>query len=100
MMKCLQELRARQKSVYAIAVIELESITDRELERMHELGVRGIRLNFQADGKGLDVSRLLDTLQKAADRICHLRGWMIQLFVPGWAWNSTMLDPSFIQFSH
>ncbi|KAL5042330.1 hypothetical protein BDW71DRAFT_200635 [Aspergillus fruticulosus] len=91
MMKCLQELRAQRKSVYAIAVVELESITDRELERMHELGVRGVRLNFQADGRDLDVSRLLDTLQKAADRICHLQGWMIQLFVPGWAWN-TLFD--------
>jgi hypothetical protein len=100
MTKCLRELRARQKSVYAIAVVELESITDRELEKMHELSIRGVRLNFQADGKCLDVSRLLDTIQKAADRIFHLPGWMIQLSVPGWAWDSKMLDPCFIQFAH
>ncbi|KAL4764709.1 amidohydrolase family protein [Aspergillus foveolatus] len=91
MMKCLQELRARQRSAYAIAVLDLDGITDHELERMHTLGVRGIRLNFQADGKGLDVSCLLETLQRGAERIRHLPGWMIQLFVPGWAWD-TLFD--------
>ncbi|KAL4745954.1 hypothetical protein BDW72DRAFT_207772 [Aspergillus terricola var. indicus] len=91
MLKCLQELHARQKSAYAIAVLDLDSIADRELERMHALGVRGIRLNFQADGKGLDVSCLLDTLQRGAERIRHLPGWVIQLFVPGWVWD-TLFD--------
>ncbi|KAL3433826.1 hypothetical protein BDV09DRAFT_171000 [Aspergillus tetrazonus] len=100
MMKCLQELRARQRSAYGIAVLDLDSITDRELERMHTPGVRGIRLNFQADGKGLDVSCLLNTLERGAERIRHFPGWMIQLFVPGWAWDSEIFNPSSICFSH
>ncbi|KAL3456170.1 hypothetical protein BJX64DRAFT_296885 [Aspergillus heterothallicus] len=89
LMRCLRELRAKQRcSAYAIAVVDLQSITDGELEEMHEAGVRGIRLNFQADGKGLDVMRLRETLYHAAERIRHLPGWMIQLFVPGWVWDS------------
>lgn len=56
---------------------------------MHELGVRGIRLNFQADGKEVDLVGLMTSIRTAAARIAHLPGWMIQLFVPGFVWDST-----------
>ncbi|KAL4903848.1 hypothetical protein BDW74DRAFT_34395 [Aspergillus multicolor] len=87
LLKSLQDLRAQRRTAYGIAVVDLETITDHGLKQMHDLGMRGIRLNFQADGKELDVPGSLDTLQKAASRIRHLPGWMIQLFVPGHAWN-------------
>ncbi|RDW74440.1 uncharacterized protein DSM5745_07102 [Aspergillus mulundensis] len=88
LMKSLQDLRAQRTAAYGIAVIDLETITDHDLKQMHDLGVRGIRLNFQADGKEMDISHSQITLQKAAARIRHLPGWMIQLFVPGHAWDA------------
>ncbi|KAI9932433.1 hypothetical protein MW887_008674 [Aspergillus wentii] len=87
LMHCLQELKDREVTAYAIVVIDLETITDEELEHMHQLGARGIRLNFQADGKEVDLSKLVALLQQAARRISHLPGWMIQLFIPAWTWD-------------
>jgi hypothetical protein len=69
-------------------VVDLQTITDTELERMHDLGIRGIRLNFQADGKGVDVPGLMASIRTHAARIARFKGWMIQLFVPGLVWDS------------
>lgn len=86
-MHCLRELRQQQISAYSIVVIDVDSITDPELEEMHHLGARGIRLNFQAGSQEIDVSKVVCLLQQAAQRIRHLPGWMIQLFVPSWMWD-------------
>ncbi|KAL4957637.1 hypothetical protein BDW69DRAFT_180423 [Aspergillus filifer] len=87
LLKCLAELHRQNKRAYGIGVVDIHSITDAELESMHKLGVRGIRLNFQADGGNVDVARLGMVLHQAAERIRDLPGWMIQLFVPGWVWD-------------
>ncbi|GKZ33511.1 hypothetical protein AbraIFM66950_003413 [Aspergillus brasiliensis] len=87
MMHCLRELRDRGMSVFGIAVLDLDTTTDAQLNEMHALGVRGIRLNFQADGKEVDITHLVAVLKRTADRIRHLPGWVIQLFVPGWTWD-------------
>lgn len=50
-------------------------ITDAELETMHELGVRGIRLNMLFRG-GVDF----DTVQNLASRIARL-GWHLQFLI-------------------
>jgi len=90
-MRCLKELQRESHSAYAIAVIDVDNITDQRLNEMHQLGVRGIRLNLQADGKGFDAPSTAIQLQKAAQRIHHLPGWMIQLFVPVWTWDGEYL---------
>lgn len=87
MMQCLRILRDRDIGAFGIAVLDLDTTTDAQLKKMHVLGVRGIRLNFQADGKEVSVDRLVATLRQTADRIRSLPGWMIQLFVPGWSWD-------------
>lgn len=87
LLKCLQELQNQKRAAYGIAVVDVQAIQDTELERMHKLGVRGIRLNFQADGKGVDIPGLMASLRTVAARIAHLPGWMIQLFVPGFVWG-------------
>lgn len=73
LMRCLQELQREGHSAYAIAVIDVDNITDQRLEEMHQLGIRGIRLSFQADGKQFDVPSTAIQLQKAAQRIRHLQ---------------------------
>ncbi|KAL4963035.1 uncharacterized protein BDV14DRAFT_202283 [Aspergillus stella-maris] len=87
LLRCLAELHRQGRRAYGIAVIDIHSITDAELAVMHRLGVRGIRLNFQADGRDVDVARLGMVLHQAAERIRDLPGWMIQLFVPEWVWD-------------
>ncbi|KAL4923712.1 amidohydrolase 2 [Aspergillus undulatus] len=87
LMTCLQ-LQRQKQTTYGIAVVDLHHITDVDLEHMHSIGIRGIRLNFQADGREIDVERLAASLRNAAGRIRQMPGWMIQLFVPGWAWDA------------
>ena len=92
MMHCLRELRDRGIRSFGIAVLDLDTITDAQLNEMHALGVRGIRLNFQADGKDVDIIHLISLLNRTADRIRHLPSWAIQLFVPGWTWDREYLS--------
>ncbi|RAK79446.1 amidohydrolase 2 [Aspergillus fijiensis CBS 313.89] len=87
LMQCLRELRDREIPAFGIAVIDISRVTDQELQAMHDLGIRGIRLNFQADGHRVDVASLKDRVRHAAERIQHLPGWMIQMFIPVSAWD-------------
>jgi len=58
----------------AIAVVAPD-VPDTELERLHALGFRGIRLNLAAATKGLR----LEHARPLADRIRHL-GWHLQVY--------------------
>lgn len=87
LIQSLRRLKEQDKKAFAIAVLDLDNTTDGELKEMHALGVRGIRLNFQADGKEVSLDRLVAALKQTADRIRYLPDWMIQLFVPGWSWD-------------
>lgn len=80
-------MRDRDIGAFGIAVVDLDTTTDGQLKDMHALGVRGIRLNFQADGKEVSTDKLVATLRQTAERIRYLPGWVIQLFVPGWTWD-------------
>ena len=70
-----------------IAVFDVDNVTDIQLQEMHDLGVRGLRLNLQADGNEVNIAALTAQLAKAADRIAHLPGWMLQVFIPGYVWT-------------
>ncbi|CAI7653965.1 unnamed protein product [Penicillium bialowiezense] len=87
MMQCLQTLKDRDINAFGIAVLDLDNTTDAQLKEMHALGVRGIRLNFQADGKKVNTDKLVAALVRTADRIQYLPGWVIQLFIPGQLWD-------------
>ncbi|CAG7995162.1 unnamed protein product [Penicillium salamii] len=92
MIHCMHQLKAQNVQVFGIVVLDLNTTSDEQLKEMHELGVRGVRLNFQADGKEVNTDKLVAALNETAERIRHLPGWMIQLFVPGWAWDQ-LHDP-------
>ncbi|VUC28762.1 unnamed protein product [Clonostachys rosea] len=83
-LRSLQELGHTGRG---IAVVDVKTITDVELQEMHNLGVRGLRLNFQADGKSVDTVAFNKTLVTAAARIAHMPGWMIQVFIPAYIWD-------------
>ncbi|KNG88382.1 hypothetical protein ANOM_003312 [Aspergillus nomiae NRRL 13137] len=88
LLKCLRDLQARNINGRAIVVIDLDDVTDHALDEMHQLGARGIRLNFQADGREVNLTELAHLLYKASRRIQHLPGWMVQLYVPVWVWDA------------
>ena len=56
--------------------IDPETITDAELDEMHGLGVRGVRINLKSTGQELGR----DVLGTVAERVRRL-GWVVQVYV-------------------
>jgi 2-pyrone-4,6-dicarboxylate lactonase len=75
----LDAMAGEKHRIRGVAVVE-ESITDAELERMHEIGVRGIRFNI-VDVKPEEKGKLpLDVVRKMAERVQPL-GWHLQFLM-------------------
>src|SRR5262245_42607484 len=75
----LEAMAGEKKRMRGVAVVE-ESITDAELERMHEIGVRGIRFNI-VDVKPEEKGKLpIAVVRKMAGRIKPL-GWHLQFLM-------------------
>lgn len=70
----LEVLQKHPNKLRGVAVVSPE-ITDKELEVMHQLGVRGLRINVLFSG-GVDLS----TMEKLADRIKDF-GWHLQFLL-------------------
>jgi predicted TIM-barrel fold metal-dependent hydrolase len=87
----LQSLRQLQKNpkivVRGIAVVDVLQVTDVDLVQMHQVGVRGLRLNLQSAGKGVNLEQLKLTLLTASQKIQHLPGWRLQVFAPAAVWS-------------
>ncbi|KAJ0314598.1 hypothetical protein Brms1b_006754 [Colletotrichum noveboracense] len=84
----LRKLRDdRAQSPRAIAVVDIASTSDEELWSMHNLGVRGLRINMQADGKSTDVEALRRVVIETAARIKALLNWKMQLFCAASIWD-------------
>lgn len=59
-----------------IAVVDLEAISEAELQQLHEGGVRGVRLNLHVSGSGLqEVKQQIELARRIAD----LPGWHLQV---------------------
>lgn len=75
----LDAMAGEKHRMRGVAVVE-ESIADAELERMHEIGVRGIRFNI-VDVKPEEKGKLpLDVVRKMAERVKPL-GWHLQFLM-------------------
>lgn len=70
-----------------IAVVNVLDITRDELAKMHQAGVRGLRINLQFHGEGIDLDKVKQTLQVAAEKIQDLEGWKLQIFATAAAWD-------------
>jgi len=77
-----------QDRARGIAVVDLTTVTNEELARLHAGGVRGIRLNLHVSDVGLVAAR---EQVLAAQRIAHLPGWHIQVHA-SMAVHVAMLD--------
>jgi hypothetical protein len=74
------------RKVRAIAVIDPDNITDIELDRMHQLGVRGIRVNTEATGEKVDYGKVQAQIQRVVVKISTLENWRCQLYVSDNNW--------------
>ncbi|KAJ7318400.1 hypothetical protein DFH08DRAFT_892482 [Mycena albidolilacea] len=63
-----------------IACIDPHTITDAELDELHGVGFRGVRLNLRTRSQSLGAEEWLKLLRKYADRLRRL-DWVIQVFV-------------------
>jgi len=72
----LEGIAALGPNFRAVAVVNT-SVTDAELRRMHDLGVRGIRFNLAQAG-----ATTLDMLEPLSQRVDAL-GWHCQINMPG-----------------
>lgn len=77
LVETLRELRGRARGV---VVIDPDTITDAELEEMHAVGVRGVRLNIKTGDQTLSREYFCDLLQKYARRL-RPRNWAIQIYL-------------------
>jgi predicted TIM-barrel fold metal-dependent hydrolase len=70
-----------------IAVVDIHNVTGAELWALHEVGVRGLRLNKMASHHTFSVGALISDIKLAASRIKQLPNWKLQLFVSGRVWD-------------
>jgi predicted TIM-barrel fold metal-dependent hydrolase len=64
-----------------VVAFDCETIDHPTLERWHQWGVRGVRVNTQSVEKHMDEEELTTTLRRYAD-IIRPYNWVLQLYVP------------------
>jgi predicted TIM-barrel fold metal-dependent hydrolase len=77
MLAALEKLGGKGRGV---VVINPDTITDEELNRMHAIGVRGIRVNFHTRKDKITREAFRTLVQKYANRIRRLN-WVIQFWI-------------------
>jgi len=77
----LDVLRRAGSRCRAVVRVE-EDVTDAELDRFHQLGVRAIRLDLFARAE-LPTAEIIDYVRRMATRTAP-RGWHLQFYTPGW----------------
>ncbi|KAH7304058.1 hypothetical protein B0I35DRAFT_363796 [Stachybotrys elegans] len=73
----LEKLNGRGR---AVVCINPSTVTDEELDWLHNLGARGVRINLRTRSQQMDQKDFQRLLERYADRI-RSRGWAIQLYV-------------------
>ncbi|KAK1638443.1 hypothetical protein BDP81DRAFT_424983 [Colletotrichum phormii] len=88
LLRSMETLReGGSRIVRGIAVVDIEHTSDANLQELHDHGVRGLRINKQADGKSTDLEAFRETILQTAARIQHLPGWKVQLFCAPAMWE-------------
>jgi len=64
----------------AVVQFDPDTTSAMQLREWHDLGVRGVRLNFKSVGSELDADLLTATMHKYADIVREL-GWVVQLYI-------------------
>ena len=77
LLESLKRLNGKGRGVVGI---DPTNVTDEDLASMHQVGVRGARLNLRSHGRELDKEEFEHTLKVYADRLRPL-GWVLQVYV-------------------
>ena len=73
----LERLKGKGRGIVAI---DAETITDAELDQMHEVGVRGVRFNLKTWLTQVDKEKLVSQITTIANKIRRLN-WVLQLYL-------------------
>jgi predicted TIM-barrel fold metal-dependent hydrolase len=100
---CLVEaLDQLGESARGVAVTDPDRITDAELDRLHEAGVRSVRVNLESRGER-DVGTAARALAAASQRVAG-RGWSLQVYtglpVIAGLWDQIASLPSPVVLDH
>lgn len=76
----IDALRRLKGKGRGIACIDPETITDAELDELHSVGFRGVRLNLRTRSESMDAQEWAKLLPIYADKLRRL-DWVIQIFV-------------------
>ena len=76
----LRSLRELKDKGRAVVSIDPETISDQDLDEMHALGVRGIRINLKSTSQNKSREELTTTLRSYVQKIHRLK-WAIQLHI-------------------
>ncbi|KAI0387219.1 amidohydrolase family protein [Hypomontagnella monticulosa] len=77
----LKTVRSSKKAAgkyRGVAVVDTENATEKELDDLHEAGVRGLRVNM---GSSNNTDKIVAAV-KANIAIAKPRGWVVQIWVP------------------
>lgn len=79
----LSKAKAAGLTLRGLATININSTTDAELDKLHEAGVRGVRMHEISWGHGQQPggSQIATKIGALADRLARL-GWVIDVFCP------------------
>ena len=76
----LQSLGRLKGKGRAVVSVDPETISDQDLDEMHALGVRGIRINLKSSSHDMKKDELIATLRAHLQKIQRLK-WAIQLHI-------------------
>lgn len=72
--------RLGPKNGRAVIQFDPDSTSKQELQAWHEMGVRGVRLNFKSVGATLEGTSLAAMLHKYANAVRNL-GWVLEIYI-------------------
>ncbi|KAF3147093.1 hypothetical protein TWF569_006183 [Orbilia oligospora] len=79
LLDALSDLKTQGAVARGVVGIDPHTIPDSELSQMHELGVRGVRLNLKSSLVELSKSEFEKILYRYADRLKPLKTWALQI---------------------
>ncbi|EPS45358.1 hypothetical protein H072_641 [Dactylellina haptotyla CBS 200.50] len=75
----LRDLQKKDSGIRGVASIDPLTVSDAELQDMHEIGVRGVRLNLKSALVELSKAEFEKQLYQYADRLKPLKKWALQI---------------------
>ncbi|KAI1625874.1 hypothetical protein EDD37DRAFT_320329 [Exophiala viscosa] len=74
----LRRLKGKGRGV---AIIDPDTVTDEELDEMHSVGFRGVRINLRTRSQAYGPHVWGEVLPKYVARLRRLKSWVVQIFV-------------------